>query len=98
MGISEDEFFDMNMRQFYARRHGYTQREQQEWERARYVGYFSLMPHTGKRKRLRISDLGHFPWEDSAPKFDEQTPEELAKINERHKRQLELFKQKNGIS
>lgn len=99
MGVSEADFWQMTPRYFNALRKASIEKEQKEWERARYIGYLSMLPHVSSKKRLKITDLGAFPWEDTTPKFDHQTPEELAQIRERHKRALADFKQmRNGIS
>lgn len=53
----------MTPREFVATQKAYIERERRQWELARYSGYLSILPHTDKKKRLKISDLGLFPWE-----------------------------------
>lgn len=66
----------MTPRQFAAHRRGIAEREQREWERARYTAYLAMLPHVPSKRRLRITDLGRFPWEKvKKPVFEEQSAE-----------------------
>ena len=92
----------MTPRYFAAVQKAETQKQQAEWERARYVGYLSMLPHVPSKKRLKITDLGRFPWENAEPVFDQQSDEEKALIKERHRILLERRRAQrqtvNGVS
>lgn len=67
----------MTPRQFAAWQRGKVNGEQIAWERARYTAYLSMLPHVSGKRRLKITDLGRFPWEKvQAPVFEEQTEAE----------------------
>lgn len=86
MGMSEQEFLDCSPRYFFARHRGFVrhhERQQQEaWERARYLAFYTLSPHAKKGRLKKLSDLGRFPWEKKpAPAettLPERTPEQRA--------------------
>ncbi len=75
MGMGIADFEQMTPSEFRAAWDAWLNREnrrdQGEWERARWIAMFILMPWSGK-KSLRPRDIAVFPWErqqtDSAQK------------------------------
>lgn len=63
-GYSEEEFWAMTPRFFYNATKGWEANRREAWERSRYAGYLAILPHVDKKKKLKITDLGRFPWED----------------------------------
>ena len=39
-------------------------REKAEWERARMIAYYALIPHIDKKKSANITKLIPFPWDE----------------------------------
>lgn len=74
-----------------------AEREQREWERARYIGYLAVMPHVSSKRRLRITDLGRFPWEKVVkPEFEARTEDQERK-HEQAKALLLQHAKKRGL-
>ena len=57
----------MTFAEFGNAMHGFyeleEQRQQQEWERTRWLGTLVLQPHLRKGRKLKPKDLAEFPWE-----------------------------------
>lgn len=98
MGLSEAEFFDMTPRQFFARRNGQIEREKREAERIRLAAYLIATPTTNKGKTIMpIRRWWPLPWDnETAPVFEEQTPEQRAAWEERAKRIIKHKRLKRG--
>lgn len=47
------------------------QKEQNAWERARFVAYVSAKPHDSKKRIKKPSDLLPFPWEKTSISADD---------------------------
>ena len=62
--------------------------EKNEWERARYAAFFAVMPHVKKGAIKQPSDLGKFPWEQTAPKFAPVDPDVMKAWHEKAKERL----------
>ncbi len=91
-GVSERDFWDMTPRYFSAHVEAAEQKEQNEWERARYVSMHAIKAADGSNKIKKPTDLGYFPWEDSTQPiivvdpveieaFDKEADEILKKAN-----------------
>jgi hypothetical protein len=65
-------------------------KEQQEWERTRFVAFMSLKPHDNKRQLKKPSDLIKFEWEKKI--IDKQKLDLKQKILLSNQRGLELYK------
>ena len=65
--FSPSVFYDMTFEEFCAAATGMNKeeemRQQQEWERARWMAALSLAPHSKKGQRIKPHDLCIFPWE-----------------------------------
>lgn len=98
MGLSENEFLDMTPRQFYAMRQGQIEREKREAERIRLAAYLIATPTTNKGKTIMpLRRWWPLPWDnETAPVFEEQTPEERAAFAEKAKRIIEQKRLKRG--
>lgn len=75
--MSRDDYWDSTLSEIMTRHEGWTQAreasEKAEWERARLSWYYSLVPHVGKNKTLRVKDLIEFSWEKEA-RLKKETP------------------------
>jgi len=92
-GVNERDFWDMTPRYFSACLSASEKKEREEWERARYISMYSTDPSVFKKKVIRPSDLGLFPWEKPVKKpkvvvdkaevdaFDKDADEILKKTN-----------------
>lgn len=63
LGYRESEFWNTTPRYFYAALRGQEQAEQAQWERMRWLAYFSFVPHAKKNALKGPKDLMQFPWE-----------------------------------
>ena len=65
-------FFEMTIDDFECAVRGFHElneiREQQNWERTRWLATIILQPHTKKNQRLRPTDIAQFPWEQPKQK------------------------------
>lgn len=81
--MSEAEFWESTPRYLAARQKACQVREQGEWERARYIGFWVVKTVDAKNKFKRFSHLTEFPWEKpKAVQFTPLTDEEAAQIDE----------------
>jgi len=92
-GVNERDFWDMTPRYFSACVNAFEKREQDEWERARYISMHAIKSADAKNKIKKPSDLGLFPWEKPVKKpkvvvdkaevdaFDKDADEILKKTN-----------------
>ena len=84
-GLSESDFWFCTPRYFAALQRAKNERYKEDYERARYLGYLTLLPHVEKGKDLKPIDLGRFPWEtEQRGEFlgwEGVDPEMLAKFN-----------------
>jgi hypothetical protein len=60
-------FYDMTFQEFCAAATGMNKqeevRQQQEWERTRWLAALTLAPHSKPGQRIKPQDLATFPWE-----------------------------------
>jgi len=94
MGMPEEEFWASTPRYFAARQKAFIEMQQREWERARFVGWISIMPHLDPKRRVRITDVCRFEWEKVLPQFDPQTREERQRF---HEDALTIFEKHFGL-
>lgn len=78
------EYWNMTPRETIFSIEGYYKRVEREernsWERARWSAFRILLPHLDKKKSVKITDLGVFPWEEvKAEKKTKKDIEELLK-------------------
>jgi len=70
--FSPSVFYDLTFEEFLYAAQGMNrqeeQRQQQEWERARWTATLLLSPHAKKGQRIKPTDLCIFPWEKKAKK------------------------------
>lgn len=84
--MSEDEFWYTTPRFFQARIDSKKRDDREAWVRARQIAYWSILPHTGK-KRIKPQDLGRFAWEKPHTihnPYGDKLPEEIAKFKAMH--------------
>lgn len=59
-----------------------------EWEQARFVSYITALVNTSSKKKLKITDLMKFPW-DEDKEYEEEKPkmtlEDKKKLDEKSK-------------
>lgn len=70
MGWSQEQFDLATPQYLFEAYEGYQKGKQEDWERARFMAFYSLMPHTSKR--ISLSDVAKFPWE--RPKAGQAPP------------------------
>ena len=65
-------FYDMTLQEFLLAAEGFHQleeiRQQQDWERTRWLATLMLSPHARKGKSIKPRDLAIFPWEKKPKK------------------------------
>ena len=70
--LSPTAFYDMTLEDFLLAADGFHRleevRQQQDWERTRWLATLTLSPHTKKGHRLKPTDLCIFPWEKQKKK------------------------------
>lgn len=70
--FSPSVFYDMTFQEFCAAAQGMNRqeevRQQQEWERTRWLATVILAPHGKPGQRLKPQDLCIFPWEKKKKK------------------------------
>ena len=49
------------------------QKEQQDWERIRFLAYVNMKPHDTKKRIKKPADILPFPWESSSISSDDAT-------------------------
>lgn len=49
-------------------------KQKQAWERARWTALALLQPHISKGKKLKLTDLAVFPWEEQIEQKKEVDP------------------------
>lgn len=82
-------------RYFAAIQRAFVESEHRAWERARYIGFLSILPHSSSKRALKPTDLGRFPWEKTkVPAFP---PMRKAEMDAFRQRAIEVFKQR-GIT
>ena len=64
-------------------------KEQQEWERARFVAFMTIKPHDSKKKFKRPSDLIKFDWEQR--QLEQDIKDLKRKIKQSRRREQFLF-------
>lgn len=78
VGMSESEFWDSTPRYFAARQKAYIEAERRQWERARFMGWLSVLPHVGKKSGgLSAKKLFRFDWEAEKVEFEPINKEEM---------------------
>ena len=67
IGLGVEEFYNLTFEEFAEITAAYFKKEERVykngWEQARFVAYYSLVPHQGKNKRLKLTDVVRFEWE-----------------------------------
>ena len=76
--MSEDDFYNTSPRYFTSMVKAKNDQMKESWIQARQIGYWAILPHTGK-KRIKPTDLGRFGWEESKFKGIQVTEAELKK-------------------
>ena len=74
IGITEEYFWSIHPALFSAIIDQYSQQQQQEWERTRWLATILLQPHS--KKTLQPTDVAAFSWEES-DKLDISKKEEI---------------------
>lgn len=64
-------------------------KEQQEWERARFVAFMTIKPHDSKKKFKKPSDLIKFDWEQR--RLEQDIKDLKRKIKQSRRREQFLF-------
>ena len=64
-------------------------KEQQEWERARFVAFMTIKPHDSKKKFKKPSDLIKFDWEQR--QLEQDIKDLKSKIKRARKNEQSLF-------
>lgn len=78
VGMSESDFWDSTPRYFAARQKAYIEAERRQWERARFVGWLSVLPHVGKKSGgLSAKKLFRFDWESDRVEFEPVSKDEM---------------------
>ncbi len=61
--MSEIEFWESTPRHFAARQKAFLMAERSEWERARFIGWLSILPYVAEGKEPKATDLYRFDWD-----------------------------------
>lgn len=64
-------------------------KEQQEWERARFVAFMTIKPHDARKKFKKPSDLIKFDWEQR--QLEQDIKDLKRKIKQSRRREQFLF-------
>jgi hypothetical protein len=64
-------------------------KEQQEWERSRFVAFMTIKPHDSKKKFKKPSDLIKFDWEQR--QLEQDIKDLKRKIKQSRRREQFLF-------
>lgn len=95
MGMSESEFYETSPRFFAARQRAWQRQQQEGWEQARYIGWLCIQPHIDTKRRIKITDLGRFPWEElKKPVFE---PVDKAKMDKFRQDAIAIIERRNGV-
>lgn len=66
IGLGVEEFYDLTFDELAAISEAYFDKAKMDyrtqWEIARFTAYYSIVPHTGKKK-IRLQDVCRFDWE-----------------------------------
>ena len=65
-GVGASEFWDLSTRDINRMIEAHNNRLKGEWERARFMSYFSISPYLDSKSKKRISDLIPFEWDEEA--------------------------------
>lgn len=96
--MTEAEFWASTPRYFAARQKAYIENQRREYERARFTGWLSVLPHVTKKSGLRITQLFRFDWEEekmAAPK--ELTDEERETLLKFQADAMKIFEKNFGV-
>lgn len=82
MNMDVDVFYDMLPKHFWNKMDGFNDlenlRQRSEWERCRWQTAYLLMPHTGKGKTMKPTDLIKFDWDKTSKEVDFEKLKERA--------------------
>lgn len=98
--MPEAEFWACTPRYFAARQKAYVENQRREWERARFTGWLSVLPHVSHKKGgLKITDLYRFDWDEerkpaAAPEI---TPEEREALLQFQADAMKIFERQWGV-
>lgn len=96
IGMSESEFWDSTPRYFAARQQAFTMAQRVEWERARFMGWLSVLPYT-QGKTLKVTDLCPFEWDPEPQAPAGPTEEELAALRKFEEEAKQIFEKQFGV-
>lgn len=72
--MTPDEMNQFDFRELFIKINGHfenlTRDKQMLWEQARFMAYYSLMPHISKHSNLKPTDLIKFEWDKEKKKRD----------------------------
>ena len=95
VGMTEREFWDATPRYFAALQKSCIEQERRQWERARFIGWLSVLPHVGKKSGgLSAKKLFRFDWETEKVVFEPTTKEEMKSFEAEA---MEIFKKQFGV-
>ena len=95
IGMTEAEFWASTPRYFAARQKAYIENQRREYERARFTGWLSVLPHVTKKGGLRITQLFRFDWEEKPQAQFE--PVDVAAMKQFEDEAKKIFEQQFGI-
>ena len=90
LGLTPREFNRMSVSDFRATQRGFFEKMKIEarlqWETARFISYHSLLPYQKKGKRLKITDIARFEWEQTneVPELTEKQKQALEKMGDKY--------------
>lgn len=97
--MPEAEFWACTPRYFAARQKAYMENQRREWERARFTGWLSVLPHvSGKKGGLKITDLYRFDWDEirKPPAPAEMSPAEREALSAFAADAMKIFEKQFG--
>jgi hypothetical protein len=72
--MTPDEMNQFDLRELFIKIKGHfnnlDETYKTSWEQARFVAYYSVMPHTAKNSQLKPTDLIKFDWDKKGKKRD----------------------------
>ena len=89
MGMSIEQFYNIEERQFFNISKGYKQKQleaaQLSWEQTRAIMYAVHLstPTDKKRKKVSIQEFMPFEWEQKQQKVKSRTPEEIKALHKK---------------
>ena len=89
MGMSIDDFYNIEERQFFNISKGYKEKEMNaaklSWEQTRAIMYTVHLstPTDKKRKKISIQEFMSFDWEKKKEKVKARTPEEIKALHKK---------------